>query len=556
MKKYIVGIVTVLTTVGLFTGIRIAQSQDKPISKHIHSFEKSSIKPFRPILPSSTKGERRSELKISPTLYETIVDGNGDSIPGTPAYIQFDHFNIKSDQWQTIWAGHAYRSNNEPMLPYGYDFGSVISENNGSKIVDSVFDSSGDSTGFTANLFYVNPSESEVVSFGVFGGLSPNVVGIDRVRAAILKTKGSISAIAFTGNNPGDSADLISYNAAKNTLKYYTITNPVTLLALEADGKPYVMVTVHGNGSFSFQSENGAHYRTNSSKTSLVIAPGEAVGFNLGSDMGLYTNAGYPSEPVYTDNASLLRDILLPYWANGVQSFDVGITQGEQINVQWKIHISYSRSVNKGNQGVVTGLPFKQQNPKNTSLFDTSMSGYTIYSNTCSGCHGMNLEGSVGPALLGIGNFANESKLINFITAGKGIMPPGGGLTSPAQIQQVADWLMKQTQKQKNTPLRIKTQQDAVKLVKEVFKNDLKKDSNLMVQYDHSQKINGQTVFVIHVYENMPTHTATVDWVGVRSDGMLQSQVLFTPWTTPKNYLNVLQMLLLGIIEPGNPPTN
>lgn len=67
--------------------------------------------------------------------------------------------------------------------------------------------------------------------------------------------------------------------------------------------------------------------------------------------------------------------------------------------------------------------------------------------NTCAGCHGNDLEGSVGPELRGIGNVANEPKLISFITSGKDIMPPGGGLTSPAQIKQVADWLMKQTQK-------------------------------------------------------------------------------------------------------------
>lgn len=93
------------------------------------------------------------------------------------------------------------------------------------------------------------------------------------------------------------------------------------------------------------------------------------------------------------------------------------------------------------------GLPFKQQNPKNKSLFKTSMTGYVIYNNTCSGCHGSDLEGSVGPELRGIGNVANEPKLISFIKSGKGIMPPGGGLTSLAQIKQVADWLMKQTQK-------------------------------------------------------------------------------------------------------------
>ena len=97
--------------------------------------------------------------------------------------------------------------------------------------------------------------------------------------------------------------------------------------------------------------------------------------------------------------------------------------------------------------GGFTGLPFLPQSPKSKTLLDTSMPGYTIFNNTCSGCHGSDLEGGVGPELRGMGNVANESKVVSFITSGKGMMPPGGGLTSSAQIKQVADWLMKQTQK-------------------------------------------------------------------------------------------------------------
>ncbi len=97
--------------------------------------------------------------------------------------------------------------------------------------------------------------------------------------------------------------------------------------------------------------------------------------------------------------------------------------------------------------GGPNGMPFAPQSPKSKTLLDTSMPGYTIFNNTCSGCHGSDLEGGVGPELRGIGNVANETTLISFITKGKDIMPPGGGLTSSAQIKQVADWLMKQTQK-------------------------------------------------------------------------------------------------------------
>ncbi len=93
------------------------------------------------------------------------------------------------------------------------------------------------------------------------------------------------------------------------------------------------------------------------------------------------------------------------------------------------------------------GMPYQPQTPKDTKLMATSMPGYQIFSSTCSGCHGSNAEGSFGPELLGIGNVANEQKLIDFITAGKNGMPPSGGLSSAAQVKQAADWLMKQTQK-------------------------------------------------------------------------------------------------------------
>ena len=66
----------------------------------------------------------------------------------------------------------------------------------------------------------------------------------------------------------------------------------------------------------------------------------------------------------------------------------------------------------------------------------------------CAGCHGQNLEGSVGPELRGIGNVASSSQLLPVITKGFPLnMPPGGGLTNKSQLQQIADWLSQQKQK-------------------------------------------------------------------------------------------------------------
>jgi mono/diheme cytochrome c family protein len=74
------------------------------------------------------------------------------------------------------------------------------------------------------------------------------------------------------------------------------------------------------------------------------------------------------------------------------------------------------------------------------------MPGYQIFMQNCSGCHGQNLEGSVGPKLLGIGTKLSESQIEGKIISGGSVMPPGGGLTNSKDIQQVAQWLSKQTQ--------------------------------------------------------------------------------------------------------------
>ena len=79
-------------------------------------------------------------------------------------------------------------------------------------------------------------------------------------------------------------------------------------------------------------------------------------------------------------------------------------------------------------------------------LIDTSMPGYQIFMQNCSGCHGQNLEGSVGPKLLGVGSRLSESQIVTKIKTGGAVMPPRGGLTKTSDIQQVADWLSKQTQ--------------------------------------------------------------------------------------------------------------
>ncbi len=40
-------------------------------------------------------------------------------------------------------------------------------------------------------------------------------------------------------------------------------------------------------------------------------------------------------------------------------------------------------------------------------------------------------------------------------------------------------------------------------------------DKKLVIQYDHMDKANGKNYYVIHVYDNMTDHTATMGWYGI-----------------------------------------
>lgn len=63
-----------------------------------------------------------------------------------------------------------------------------------------------------------------------------------------------------------------------------------------------------------------------------------------------------------------------------------------------------------------------------------------IFQNTCSGCHGGNLQGSVGPNLQKIGSKYSQQDIINIIKSGKGQMPAQSHLPDEAQ-QKLAQWL-------------------------------------------------------------------------------------------------------------------
>ncbi len=101
----------------------------------------------------------------------------------------------------------------------------------------------------------------------------------------------------------------------------------------------------------------------------------------------------------------------------------------------------------KSHTAITNPAPSQQASVSKNGILDVNMPGYQIFMQDCSGCHGQSLQGSVGPALLGIGNRLSLSQIADKIKTGGTVMPPGGGLTNSSDIQTVANWLVQQTQK-------------------------------------------------------------------------------------------------------------
>ncbi|WP_042350823.1 cytochrome c551 [Bacillus massiliigorillae] len=62
-----------------------------------------------------------------------------------------------------------------------------------------------------------------------------------------------------------------------------------------------------------------------------------------------------------------------------------------------------------------------------------------LYDNKCSGCHGGNLEGGVGPALDKVGASKSKEDIEKIINEGKGAMP--SGVIPADSATKVAAWL-------------------------------------------------------------------------------------------------------------------
>lgn len=67
-----------------------------------------------------------------------------------------------------------------------------------------------------------------------------------------------------------------------------------------------------------------------------------------------------------------------------------------------------------------------------------------IYADTCSGCHGLDLEGGLGPALAGVGQRLSASKIARIAERGKGRNKPTpmpGGLVGADDARLLSAWL-------------------------------------------------------------------------------------------------------------------
>ncbi|MFC4617792.1 c-type cytochrome [Camelliibacillus cellulosilyticus] len=76
---------------------------------------------------------------------------------------------------------------------------------------------------------------------------------------------------------------------------------------------------------------------------------------------------------------------------------------------------------------------------------DKSSAGYKLFSKNCSSCHGQNLDGGMGPAL--VGKNLNPAIVESMATKGGGQMPPGIFKGSKEDLKTLADFVSKASKK-------------------------------------------------------------------------------------------------------------
>jgi len=89
-----------------------------------------------------------------------------------------------------------------------------------------------------------------------------------------------------------------------------------------------------------------------------------------------------------------------------------------------------------------TGTPTAAGTPAaTTSGATTKVDAQAVFKQTCVSCHGVNLEGSVGPNLQKEGSKHSKEELATIISNGRGAMPNFKGKLSDDEINSLALWL-------------------------------------------------------------------------------------------------------------------
>ncbi|KRF35823.1 c-type cytochrome [Paenibacillus sp. Soil787] len=89
-----------------------------------------------------------------------------------------------------------------------------------------------------------------------------------------------------------------------------------------------------------------------------------------------------------------------------------------------------------------TGTPAATGTPTaTTSGATTKVDAQAVFKQTCVSCHGVNLEGSVGPNLQKEGSKHTKDELATIISNGRGAMPSFKGKLTDDEISSLAVWL-------------------------------------------------------------------------------------------------------------------
>lgn len=93
--------------------------------------------------------------------------------------------------------------------------------------------------------------------------------------------------------------------------------------------------------------------------------------------------------------------------------------------------------------GIVVGCSSGSQG-ETVTLVDKESNGYTLFQQSCAGCHGAELQGRAGPNLQHVGSKLAVDKIESRIKTGGAGMPAFGKQLEESQIAEIATWLSKQ----------------------------------------------------------------------------------------------------------------